>query len=193
MANVLDVAQYIIDSYKQRTNEDIDELKLHKLLYFCQRESLALTDSPLFEEELQGWVHGPVSTDVRSHFEQGIGITVATHSLSEKEKVVVDTVMNEYCEYASWKLRELSHNEISWINSRKGLRSSDRGCIPLSLDDIRKDAEKVEINDDLFNLLFEPGNINPDPFYSSENISRLEHSISQMELKGGTIHEVLND
>ena len=42
MERVLDVAQYIMDEYKKMTGETIDEMKLHKLLYFSQRECLAL-------------------------------------------------------------------------------------------------------------------------------------------------------
>ena len=53
MERVLDVAQYIMDEYKKMTGETIDEMKLHKLLYFSQRECLALTNKPLFEEIMQ--------------------------------------------------------------------------------------------------------------------------------------------
>ena len=60
MERVLDVAQYIMDEYKKMTGETIDEMKLHKLLYFSQRECLALTNKPLFEEQLEGWKYGPV-------------------------------------------------------------------------------------------------------------------------------------
>lgn len=35
-----------------------------------------------------------------------------------------------------------------------------------------------------------PFELNADPFYSENNISRLKHSIAQMEKTGGTIHEV---
>ena len=31
-----------------------------------------------------------------------------------------------------------------------------------------------------------------DPFYSEENMKRLEHSIAEMERTGGTIHRVLS-
>ena len=50
--------QYIMDEYKKMTGETIDEMKLHKLLYFSQRECLALTNKPLFEEQLEGWKYG---------------------------------------------------------------------------------------------------------------------------------------
>ena len=192
MEKILNVAQYIIDSYKRITDEDIDELKLHKLLYFSQRESLAVMGTPLFEENLEGWVHGPVSPSVRSHFELGIGITVSTDNLSDTSKTIVDSVMNRYCQFASWKLRELSHNEVSWINSRNGLLPNERGNNILSIDDIRKDSEKVDIPNELFDISLEPYSSH-DPFYDEENIIQLKKSIAEMEKHGGNIHEVLND
>lgn len=46
-------------------------------------------------------------------------------------------------ELASWKLSQLSHNEISWQNSIKGLSEGENGDAVLLIDDIKKDAEKV--------------------------------------------------
>ena len=57
MQSIINVAQYVYDRYKQETGDNLDEMKLHKLLYFAQRESLAITDEPLFKEEMQGWIH----------------------------------------------------------------------------------------------------------------------------------------
>ena len=56
MEKVLDVANYIINRYKYVSGVTIDELKLHKLLYFVQRETIAITGNPMFKEDLQGWV-----------------------------------------------------------------------------------------------------------------------------------------
>ena len=44
MESILNVASYIIKKYEG----NIDEMKLHKLLYFIQRESLAMTGEFLF-------------------------------------------------------------------------------------------------------------------------------------------------
>lgn len=55
MERVIDVAQYIFEAYKKESGHIIDEMKLHKLLYFSQRESLALLNKPLFNEPMQGW------------------------------------------------------------------------------------------------------------------------------------------
>lgn len=53
MEKALDVAQYIFLEYKKISGKVIDEMKLHKLLYLTQRESLAVTGEPMFAEEFE--------------------------------------------------------------------------------------------------------------------------------------------
>ena len=43
-------------------------MKLHKLLYLSQREALAVTGQPLFQEEFEGWKYGPVCREVRAYY-----------------------------------------------------------------------------------------------------------------------------
>lgn len=48
--------------YKEISNgKNLEEMKLHKLLYFVQRESLAITGNPLFAEPFEGWILESVS------------------------------------------------------------------------------------------------------------------------------------
>ena len=46
MDKIIDVAAYIVAKYKEMTHETLDEMKLHKLLYFTQRESFAILGKP---------------------------------------------------------------------------------------------------------------------------------------------------
>lgn len=142
MEKVIDVAKYICDAYRAQSGERIDSLKLQKLIYFAQRESLAVTGEPLFMENLEGWVHGPVSPEVWSAFYDG-DIDAETKDVSPMAMRILNNVIEEYGAYESWKLRELSHCEISWKNSRKGKGPKSPGKVPLKIEDIRKDAEKV--------------------------------------------------
>ena len=48
MAGMLTVAAYICDRYEKDFGEKIDEMKLQKLMYFAQRESLIRSGKPLF-------------------------------------------------------------------------------------------------------------------------------------------------
>jgi len=154
MERIIDVAQYIFDEYKKIANKSIDEMKLHKLLYFAQRESLALLDDPIFSECFEGWKYGPVSRVVRLAYSPD-GMVEETHDISDDAKYIIDNVIQEYGALASWKLSELSHNEISWKNARKGLRPDQNGDVELLLDDIREDAKKVRPYDHIWDMYYD--------------------------------------
>ncbi len=49
MEKVLNFAAYIAQEYFSEYGQQIDEMKLHKLMYFAQRESLIQTGEPLFK------------------------------------------------------------------------------------------------------------------------------------------------
>ena len=51
MENSLVVAKKLAEMYKDMYGQDIDELKVHKLMYFSQREAYLRSGVPLFEEE----------------------------------------------------------------------------------------------------------------------------------------------
>lgn len=154
MERILDVAQFIFDEYGKLSGKSIDEMKLHKLLYFAQRESYAIAGEPLFSEELYGWKYGPVSTDVRMRFSE-TGIEAETHEIHPNAAYLLKNVILEYGSFASWKLSELTHQETSWLNSRAGLLPSDIGTTPLCLEDIKKDAEKVRPYDHVWDMYYD--------------------------------------
>lgn len=155
MKQVLIIAKYLCDCYKAFTGEIIDELKLQKLIYFAQRESLAITNKPLFKENLEGWVHGPVSVDVRSHYVDGTILGIKKDSLSLEIKQLLNGIVEEYGSCPSWKLRELSHQELSWKNSRTGLKEDEHGSAILKLEDIRIDARKVRPFDHVWGMYYD--------------------------------------
>ena len=154
MANVLDVAKFICEYYKEISNEDIDELKLHKLLYFCQREHLAILNTPLFDEPLLGWRHGPVSKIVRDNFDRTL-LVGDSSKISNDDKTIIKNVVEQYGEFSSWKLRDLSHEETSWKNSRVGLEPYQNGNKELSIEDIREDAKKVRPFDSTWGMYYD--------------------------------------
>ena len=152
METAINVAVYICREYRNISGEEIDEMKLHKLLYFSQRESIAITGEQLFEDVFEGWRYGPVCVAVRNRFYQGEIIGCKTSSISEQSAYIVKNIILQYGELASWKLSKLSHAETSWINSRKGLSSNDNGASILALSDIEKDAEKVRPYDSIWDM-----------------------------------------
>ena len=53
--DVIEAASYISDRYLKQFGKRIDEMKLHKLLYFSQRESLIQLRQPLFDTAFSAW------------------------------------------------------------------------------------------------------------------------------------------
>lgn len=155
MERIIDVAQYIYDEYKRQSGEVIDEMKLHKLLYFSQRESLAITNEPLFPEKFEGWKYGPVSKEVRALYTKDGMYDKNLKSLSASAAYIAKNVILQYGWLASWKLSEISCKEISWQNSRKNLMENDNGNEHLQIDDIKKDAEKVRLYDAMYDMYYD--------------------------------------
>ena len=139
MEKIINVAQYVFTAYKKITGEVIDEMKLHKLLYFAQRESLAITNEPLFEGEFEGWKYGPVCKEIRNSITKD-GIIDYDSDISDECKYIINNIILEYGSLASWKLSEITHNEKSWLNARVGLKDGENGNKKLELEDIRTDA-----------------------------------------------------
>ena len=154
MDKIINVAQYVFEEYKRVTGEVIDEMKLHKLLYFAQRESLAITNEPLFEGEFEGWKYGPVCKEIRNSITPD-GIIDATGEISDECRYVVNNVIHQYGSLASWKLSELSHKELSWKKARAGLSEGENGSVKLLLQDIREDAKKVRPYDSIWDMYYD--------------------------------------
>ena len=155
MERIIDVAQYIYDEYKRQSGEVIDDMKLHKLLYFVQRESLTITNAPMFNEEFEGWKCGPVSETVRRCYTRDGMYVEDAREISAESAYIAKNIILQYGAMASWKLSEISHKEISWRNSRKGLLEGANGNRPLALEDIRKDAEKVRQYDSAWDMFYD--------------------------------------
>lgn len=154
MDKILNVAEYIFDKYQKLSGETIDEMKLHKLLYFSQRECIAITGNPLFDENFEGWKYGPVSRDVRLAYTKD-GIISADSSISDQAQYIVNNVILEYGVFSSWKLSEISHQEISWKKSRIGLADNENGSNPLELSDIYEDAKKIRPYDHVWDMYYD--------------------------------------
>ena len=61
------IADYIIKCCRDR-GELITNLHLQKLVYYAQAWYLALYDKPLFDEEFQSWISGPVQPELHDRF-----------------------------------------------------------------------------------------------------------------------------
>lgn len=144
MTDVLTVAAYICNRYQKRYLKKIDEMKLHKLMYFAQRESLIQTDEPLFEATFQGRKYGPVLEELREPYCGRSGLPKVSVEEEASLKKVMDVVFARYAPKESMSLCYLSQGELSWKNSRIDIPMGENSENPMSLEDIREDAKRIK-------------------------------------------------
>lgn len=143
MEHVMTVAAYVYNRYQAEFNEKIDEMKLHKLLYFAQRESLVQTNEPLFDADFYGWRYGPVLKDIRGAYKAGSFQTEIPGDTAAALSRVMDKIFEEYAGEDSWSLSRLTHGETSWKAARRGIAPTESGDVALALEDIRLDADRI--------------------------------------------------
>lgn len=149
MENVLNAAFYIYYMYLQKTGQILDKMKLHKLLYFSQRESLVRNDQPLFMDNFQGWKYGPVCVPIRKLYRKGKfqnknESLKYIEKLSKESRNIIDYVLEVYGKKESWSLSDITHTEYSWRQSRIGIPEGENGEKVILLDDILIDAKRIQ-------------------------------------------------
>lgn len=116
---------------------DMTEMKLHKLLYFAQKKHYQNFGKWLFREDFEGWVHGPVNRDVRRSFNKLP--TINYSDLTLDEEYTIRETLHEYGRYSAWHLRELSHMEPAYKKSRIFLKEDEPGNELIPKDDLIED------------------------------------------------------
>ena len=142
MSKTLAVAKYLNELNVERHGCDMDEMKMHKMMYFSQRESLMNTNNPLFGDSFEAWKFGPVLRSVRNEYKRNHMFESVNETLTEDEKRLVESVFERYDSFDAWDLSSLSHEELSWRQAREGLAPNENGSQKLSLRAMRVDAKR---------------------------------------------------
>ena len=133
MANVRDVADYFLSKTVFADEAMMSNLKLQKLLYYIQGFHLALFDTPIFEDAIEAWRHGPVTPIIYHTFKSNGSNPIPCedsdknfNELFRPEQIeLLDEVYDVFGQYSAWKLREMTHEEPTWI-----MHESDATIIP---------------------------------------------------------------
>lgn len=146
MEDVIKVASYVCLRYEKEYGERIDEMKLHKLLYLIQRESIIQTGEPMFPDRFQAWRFGPVMVEVRNLYKVDGLKTSLDEAAVEKYKDIFDKVFETFSGKDSWTLSCLTHCEYSYKKARgEKLKKYDDCSEYIDTEDIRVDAEHVRM------------------------------------------------
>ena len=119
MRTVFDVAEWFL-SKASMTNK-----KLQKLCYYAQAWYCALYDgTPLFDSQVQAWVHGPVIPELYYHYSRykwnEIPKVKKVVPFDRKEESVLCAVYDAYGKFDGDQLECLTHEEKPWQDMRIG-------------------------------------------------------------------------
>ena len=135
MANVFDVAKYILE----KTGE-ITAMKLQKLVYYSQVWTLVWDEKPLFNEEIQAWANGAVIPDLYYQHRGMFNINKDTLKVGDSnlldpiQKENIDKVINFYSKYTAQQLSDINHQEYPWNIARGDLPPLARCSNPITND-----------------------------------------------------------
>lgn len=125
------VAEYFLWKAKE-SGSFLSNLKLQKLVYYAQAWHLANFRSPLFNERIEGWVHGPVVAELYQKYKIFSYNPILVKglrepSLSIKITSYLDEVAKVYFAHDALTLEIMTHNEEPWKLSRRGLSPQKNG------------------------------------------------------------------
>lgn len=128
--------------------EEVTPLMLQKTLYYIQGVSLALRGVPMFEEDCQAWVHGPVYPEVYDLFRdfrynpiedaRFALVDGTTDMLTNEEKRIINLVVNTFGLYGGKTLEKITHNELPWKEARRGYGDTIPSNVELSKESIKE-------------------------------------------------------
>ena len=129
----LDIAYKLIYTAQEdepNGGERLTNLKLQKLLYYQQGYHLAVFGTPLFDEDIEAWMYGPVVPCVYDEFSNSGSNTLPITTsnvirLNEEEEILFNQVYQAYRDFSAIGLMNRTHNEQPWQQALP----HDRGTI----------------------------------------------------------------
>ena len=116
------VAESLINLSHEKQNP-ISNLKLQKLLFYTQAWHLAIFKRPLFNEDFEAWVHGPVLPAIFRRYRDYKWCSlpnVNPPTLTDQTMKHIEEVWSVYGSIAALDLERLTHSESPWKDARVG-------------------------------------------------------------------------
>lgn len=140
MKNVLDVANWFLNK------DSMTHKKVQKLCYYSQAWHLALLDEPLFADEIQAWIHGPVIPTLYPHYAAYRWLDIPQVNdkpdFDERTNNLLEAVFVTYGEFTGDQLERLTHSEQPWQEARGNLQPFEPCENPISLVSMKKYYEQ---------------------------------------------------
>jgi Uncharacterized phage-associated protein len=120
MASVFDVAKYILIK-----KGPMSTMKLQKLCYYSQSWALVWDGAPLFDEDFEAWMNGPVCPQLFSVHRGKYSVCSDeikgnSRHLEKEQKETIEAVLDYYGDKSPQWLSDLTHLEDPWKLARNG-------------------------------------------------------------------------
>ena len=149
MVSINEVAKYFIEN-----GEDITPKKLQKLSYYAEAWSNALLNEKLIDDtHFEAWVHGPVSPVLYQQYKKYGWNEIdkpeinVEYSFSDKEKEILDSVLETYGHLSGNELEAITHEETPWLNQRKGLEETETSNNIIKFEDMQSYYSSIYLGD----------------------------------------------
>ena len=123
MTTALDISNYVLSYCKDNGVNDCSNKKLQKLLYYIQAWSLAFNNTPVFDDQIEAWLHGPVIPQVYHKYKEYgfLSIDFLEDVYVEfLDKKLIDDILSKYAIYDADFLEMRTHIESPWREARQG-------------------------------------------------------------------------
>lgn len=108
----------------EAVDENLTQMKIHKLMYYAQGVNLAISSKRLFDEELLAWKHGPVVRSVYDKYQgtKELDSEITAEQLEDYLKIaedpnsrmILEVVYEQFGSYSAGQLRNMTHEETPW-------------------------------------------------------------------------------
>ena len=127
--------------------QEVTPLALQKILYFIQGIHMVLFEKPLYPEDCQAWVHGPVYANVYYLFRnfkyspiddtRFVLFRGKSKDLTDDEKRVIDMVLKTFGMYSGKILESITHHEAPWLEARVGYEAEEMSNVVIPKSDMK--------------------------------------------------------
>ncbi len=136
------VAQCLL--HIQDKDDQITNMKLQKLLYYVQLNSIAATKEPMFWEKIKAWQHGPVIPQVYHEYKKYDKDPIPRmeepdrDTLSDEQRRIITKTYKLFGQYSMWKLRHMTHKAEPWRLAKANEEEDNE----ITIDMLRAEVEK---------------------------------------------------
>ncbi|WP_252251247.1 type II toxin-antitoxin system antitoxin SocA domain-containing protein [Clostridium sp. VAP52] len=140
MYSAWDISKYIVQK-SIRIEKPINNLKLQKILFYCQVEYIRSNKELLFEDEIECNDYGMMIPSIYYRLNIHSSSDLNSNDLKDKQdenieldehtKLIIDSVIDRYKDVCTWILVSINHQEQIWKDMYR-----DKGIIYLDREDL---------------------------------------------------------